>query len=443
MKEIKIEKEDIAENSPKRDIHRERLEYHRNRKKPIRSIIQFWKAKDLSFSKKIRFTAGRFRLMAIWIISIFREVKNYGSNIKSRYDVSLTTQFIRQVYMQFALGIKYSFYRKYLLFKKGRWKNVHNFTYKNEDLDKDFMAVAIPESVGNWYQYDPTHDKIEFYEHCRRHGIHSPEILSVVDVNDDYEETIKSLASINTPFFIKSINGSGGKGATKFRVNENKFVDTNGVVLDMHELIKFIKSIKPAKDSLLKKKGVFILQPVIENHESWKPFTTGALASCRILTARSPYSDDIITVSATMKLPHGRSVTDNMSSGGIACSVDLESGELGMGVAEQPLNGLYEFEVHPDTGQKIKGITLPYWKELVKFTSDVHETIDFIFVAWDIALSTEGFTVLEGNGIWASPILEVPTNCPMSDSIYAELYNTWVYKFSEQITSKKITKMRN
>jgi hypothetical protein len=55
---------------------------------------------------------------------------------------------------------------------------------------------------------------------------------------------------------------------------------------------------------------------------------------------------------------------DNLDRGGIVCSVDVESGEVGRGDSFHPSFGLICHERHPDTDVPITGTVIPNWKDV-------------------------------------------------------------------------------
>jgi len=63
---------------------------------------------------------------------------------------------------------------------------------------------------------------------------------------------------------------------------------------------------------------------------------------------------------------------------------------------------------HPDTGFVFKGALLPHFKELVKQACQLHQYFYGTHsVGWDVAITADGPTFLEGNNSWEIPTLQV------------------------------------
>ena len=92
---------------------------------------------------------------------------------------------------------------------------------------------------------------------------------------------------------------------------------------------------------------------------------------------------------------NGTSSVDNFHKGGMACLVDLETGKL---VGEAFNKNLDYFAAHPKSHIKFDGFQIPNWekiKKLVLEASLVNKNIHV--VGWDVAVTKEGATFIEGN----------------------------------------------
>lgn len=92
---------------------------------------------------------------------------------------------------------------------------------------------------------------------------------------------------------------------------------------------------------------------------------------------------------------NGKSHTDNIVTGGIACYVGSETGV----VVTDGLNveGKF-FSEHPFSKIRFKGFQIPRWDEAKKLVLDLAmEVPEARFVGWDVVLTENGFDILEGN----------------------------------------------
>ena len=98
---------------------------------------------------------------------------------------------------------------------------------------------------------------------------------------------------------------------------------------------------------------------------------------------------------AVLRMGQGSSHVDNAGAGGIAASVDLETGIV-------RTDGYCEdgriFEKHPDTGVAIRGYQIPRWGELNQVICELVKVVPGQkFVGWDMALTPDGWVMIEGN----------------------------------------------
>ena len=105
--------------------------------------------------------------------------------------------------------------------------------------------------------------------------------------------------------------------------------------------------------------------------------------------------DGIDLTGSTLRMGRGGSCVDNGGAGGIFAPIDVEAGIVtGRGRDER---GRY-YVRHPDTGVVIPGFQIPKWDMLVSLVGELARIRPEIrFVGWDLALTDEGWLVVEGN----------------------------------------------
>jgi hypothetical protein len=90
---------------------------------------------------------------------------------------------------------------------------------------------------------------------------------------------------------------------------------------------------------------------------------------------------------------------DNISQGGICIDIDMDSGMLRKGYTLYKY-GHVEYESHPDTNFKFYGTKLPYFREVKELAVAAHKCFPmFALVGWDIAITENGPTIIEGNRV--------------------------------------------
>lgn len=348
-----------------------------------------------------------------WTLNVFIQISTYGYDIKKNYDASYSRQFYRMMYLVLVTRVKPNNFRKYRLFKQNNWQKVNDFVFAHAGSQRTFSNYLFPEEV------DLFLNKFLFSEFCKIHGFYSPNILAAYDngeciflENPDYKLPKKDL-------FIKKMSGMMGMGALKLVYQEGVYVDNDGRSYNEEGVFNLLKETS-------RKKYPIILQCVIKNHFSWSKFTSGSLATCRIVTYRLPDNSEIKPFFATFRMPVGGMNVDNFSAGGIAAPVKVESGTLGKVVGTQPVDGFYEFTHHPDTKQKIEGTVIPEWDPLLGFALRLHKKVRSAFVGWDICLTEQGYCVLEGSLEWGATTYESPYEDPIKNTLYPGMYEKWM-----------------
>lgn len=350
-----------------------------------------------------------------WNINLFLQLRAYGSVIKKYSGLSYFQQWKRMAYVVFKVRTDSINLRVYRLYEEEYWDKVHTYSFNRHTLvQNEFMGYPYKDDITLF------RDKLKYYKFCRAHNIKTPEVYSVFEFG--------KIAYSNTPcdplprknLFVKELNGSSGRGAKKLTYFEGLFIDRAGNVYKLKELEEYLKRITKNGRGL-------IVQEALENHTEWKKFTNGSLATCRLVTGRSPHNEgEIIPFFAAFRMPFGDSDADNYSVGGMATPVDVESGKMGYAVTPTPFNGSFSFDKLPGTHQQIKGEIVYRWDELVEIAKATHKYFKCLSVGWDISLTTDGFYVVEGNSFWMSGSIEGTSGVPLYETEYPEWVEDWI-----------------
>ncbi len=161
----------------------------------------------------------------------------------------------------------------------------------------------------------------------------------------------------------------------------------------------FITSVKDETEAKkiyheLQTKGVWIAEELIKQHESTAAWNESSVNTVRIPSFR--LKDGCHILQPFFRTGRKGSVVDNAGHGGIFAVFDAESGIITTdGVDEH--GG--RFERHPDSGLKFKGWQVPYYEELKKLVSEVHQSLPshHRYVGFDFALTDKGWVLVEGN----------------------------------------------
>ena len=111
---------------------------------------------------------------------------------------------------------------------------------------------------------------------------------------------------------------------------------------------------------------------------------------------------------------------DNVSSGGISCLIDVDSGVI---IHASDKKSAF-FVSHPDTGKQIIGFKMPQWEEAKTLVNELAAVVPSNrFTGWDLALTDNGWVLVEANarGQFDSPQLTGSGCKPLMDSILSEM----------------------
>ena len=158
----------------------------------------------------------------------------------------------------------------------------------------------------------------------------------------------------------------------------------------------FLEAVANDPDGLL-------LQECVVQHPAVAELSPSAVNTLRILTLLTP-SGHVEFPSILLKMARAGSLVDNVGAGGIAAHVDPRTAELGLGFV-WPAHDTYE--LHPDTGMRIRGFKVPFLHECQLVAARAHQRLTSPrFLGWDVAVTPTGPTVLEVNSFVAAPVYQ-------------------------------------
>lgn len=175
--------------------------------------------------------------------------------------------------------------------------------------------------------------------------------------------------------FIKPLEGSKGKGAHVY-----SYVDYDAAVAYCKELMGAGPS--------------WMVEERIRQSTAMGQWNETSVNTIRIPTF---LRDGKFTVIWTrMRMGKKGAIVDNAGSGGIVVNVDPQTGVITSDGIDESYN---HFDKHPGSGIIFKGWQVPRWDELLVTVEKLHRTVfnKHIYIAWDFALTDDGWVVIEGN----------------------------------------------
>ncbi len=207
----------------------------------------------------------------------------------------------------------------------------------------------------------------------------------------------EALKRADASYYAKPIFGGGGRGVFRCDVQAGRV------------LVKGTEHSWDAFEALLlSQAGDYMLTKAIRQHPALARIYAGSTNTIRILMMRDTRTAKGFIASAVLRV--GTAETggvDNFSRGGLSFELDVRTGEVGRGARKHSVKPR-EIEVHPDTGVRVTGVTIPFWEQAV---TAVQEAFDLYrplrYVGWDLVISEAGPMILEGNNYSDVHLLQV------------------------------------
>ena len=251
-------------------------------------------------------------------------------------------------------------------------------------------------------QYDPYNyvcmlrDKFVFEAYCKRVNLNTPENIGFINegqlflIKENKFFPVKEITNLKLEAFCKrkvSYGGGMTDDVLKVRIDDGKIIINKDIEKSAEEFIAMLDD------------DHWILQkPIVNQDPEYSKFHPHSVNTMRIITAKK--GTVIKVLFASFRMGVGGSMVDNWSSGGISIGINTEEGTLKKYGLYNPQFGT-KAEIHPDTGIVFEGYKLPYWEEILHYLKHAHHLFyGFHSIGWDVAITTDGIILIEGNDNW-------------------------------------------
>lgn len=255
------------------------------------------------------------------------------------------------------LGCGYSDFLNYELYKKTKNEILEYASIKDQDK---FYEIVSPSKYKNEFSYKPNFLK-GFKKYIDRDFF----------VDEGIDE-LKKFLDKHEKFMIKPYDGLGGH---KVGAMYSK---------DIENLEEFYDKLKNER---------LFLEDYVVQHKKINEICPSCVNTIRIMTFGYNGKSEILF--AGMRFGNGEASVDNFHQGGMAVLVDIETGKL---VGSAFNKNLDYFENHPKSGIKFDGFQIPNWDKIKKMVLEAALESEHIHaVGWDVAVTEDGATFIEGN----------------------------------------------
>lgn len=259
-----------------------------------------------------------------------------------------------------------------------------------------------------------TEEKAIFYSYCTGAGIRVPTLYGVYHATGGWSlvgerrriadrDGWRRFFAEDLPesFVIKPAKGVYARGLRVLRRKDGS--DANGTLVDSQGRDHDVDGLLDALDQD-RQYDVFVVQERLRNHADLEALSgRESVQTARVVTLVDGRTPRVLF--ACFKVIAGDGDSDNFDygrSGNLLADVDLDSGALRAPKGRHPSGfGLVGHERHPQTDAALEGFVLPHWRE----TRELAESAALKFlplrtIGWDIAITPDGPSILEGNVWW-------------------------------------------
>ncbi len=311
--------------------------------------------------------------------------------------------------------LKYGFtndeYYYYGLDVKG--SNCNDFIYEVWSLDnlvyyQNNHPYGIKVTPDHDYSYNGClRDKWVFALLMNEFGIPTPKTIGLIK-NGQFTrpggaaQAIDTIVEQNLDAMVKPIEVNGGEGIFHLIIKDG-VLSIAGQNVTINQFKEKVKN------------GVYIIQSYIDNqHEDMKKLFPGAVNTLRITLVQDGKGDSELLGVMCMMGAHGAECS-NWHFGGVCANVKLDGtvDKYGYSMSDKRV------ERHPDSGLVFEGYKIPFYDEAVALAKRCMKAFYGLkSIGWDVAITTDGPIVIEGNDDWGLAAHQMVENRGWADRYF-------------------------
>jgi alpha-L-glutamate ligase-like protein len=240
--------------------------------------------------------------------------------------------------------------------------------------------------------YPLVDDKVKTAQRAEAWGIAMPENYMIVENYGSLKNLHLKILNYDS-FVIKPANGSQGNGIIVIKeiIKEEKNGVTrvlcrrsNDKLMDIEEVKHHISGILSGLYSLSGQSDTAIIQSKIDKHPIFNDYSYGGIPDIRVIVFEG------YPVMSMVRLPtkssDGRA---NLHQGAIGAGINLADGSTNNAVIKNQV-----IDVHPDTGHKLVGLKLPFWREILELAAQCYDMVELGYLGADIVLTPDRGPIL-------------------------------------------------
>lgn len=237
-------------------------------------------------------------------------------------------------------------------------------------------------------KYPLVDDKLKTKRLAIDHGVSVPGLLTHID-SDSQAKDIASVLEPFPDFVIKPAQGAGGDGILVIQAtHKNRYIKTSGQAVTEKEMQHHCSNVLAGLFSLGGHRDVILVEERIRPSRVFEKIAYQGVPDVRVIVFKG------FPVMAMLRLPTRQSQGKaNLHQGAIGAGVEISNGITTQGVWFNDVT-----MTHPDTGNQLSGLQLPFWDDILELSARCYEMTDLGYLGVDIVIDDErGPLMLELN----------------------------------------------
>lgn len=222
-------------------------------------------------------------------------------------------------------------------------------------------------------------------------GIKTPELYKVIRTRKQLQ--FLDWDSLPKSFVLKPNQGTGGKGIIVFvgkKTGENSWIRPNSQIMTQNEIVLHIENILDGRYSMGNIKDIALIEERLKNDKFLKQYSYKGVPDVRVIVYNK------IPIMAELRLPTKESDgTANLHAGGLGVGIDIASGITTVAIHRNKSSlvsdsyDLVEKTLDLEENLPLRGVTIPYWDEILEISVRCQIESGLGYVGVDIALDRE------------------------------------------------------
>jgi len=342
------------------------------------------------FQKRLKNWRRRIGIPLLDLARILWYAPRLSPKVARQFGISVSEQIAIQCRLAFRKGVDPSVYYFLELFKAGGIERVDQLVLRREIKGMLLSRLHRLQPPVDERRIN-LGDKLQLFAWCTRAGLpHCPPLMLIEDGRSVWQSP--NMLDFDQVLFAKPRVGRGACGVSLYRrVEAFQYLDRHGKHLQLGGIVSEIVRRSG-------RRNIMIL-PRLRNHPALADMASESLITIRAVTCLDEKLRPELVLAylrVLTKLEPDWPVEWPITE--YASAIDLRTGRLSAMTGDQPESLWRWHEHHPVTGALVTGRPVPCWDQVVALAEQAHRlTSDRVLVGWDIAITPQGPTLLEGN----------------------------------------------